>query len=74
MLRLLASVSCVVAVSLAAPQDVYPPGLDPVSCPNFPYCGPTPAEIPNVSSNECAWILQQILIFSIKGKELSGPK
>ena len=29
----------------SAPQQL-PPGIDPVSCPNFPFCGPSPAEAP----------------------------
>merc|ERR1711931_501825 len=48
MLRLLASVSCLVSVCLSAPQDILPPGLDAAACPNFPFCGPSPADIPNV--------------------------
>jgi len=47
MLRLLASVYFLVGVVVAAPQG-YPAGLDPAACPNFPFCGPTPAELPNV--------------------------
>merc|ERR1739848_439716 len=48
MLRLLASVSCLVSVCLSAPQDILPPGLDAAACPNFPFCGPSPADIPDV--------------------------
>ena len=48
MLRLLASVSFLVGVVVAAPQG-YPAGLDPAACPNFPFCGPTPAELPKVN-------------------------
>merc|ERR1712183_1009919 len=57
MLRLLASVSCLVSVCLSAPQDILPPGLDAAACPNFPFCGPSPAEIPaqqNVLAQERA--------------------
>merc|ERR1739848_404754 len=48
MLRLLASVSCLVSVCLSAPQDILPPGLDAAACPNFPFWGPSPADIPDV--------------------------
>ncbi|XP_071451932.1 vitelline membrane-like protein [Hetaerina americana] len=27
----------------------YPAGVDPHSCPNYPYCGPTPAHVPAAS-------------------------
>merc|ERR1712127_690297 len=47
MLRLVC-VSVCLSVVAAFPQVVYPPGLDPASCPNFPYCGPTPLEVPQV--------------------------
>jgi hypothetical protein len=62
MLRLLASVSCVVVVVLGAPQAVYPPGLDPATCPNFPYCGPTPAEIPQVPGAAAVIAAQQAVL------------
>merc|ERR1711935_595600 len=37
---LLAASLCV--LSSGAPQGVLPPGIDPVACPNYPFCGPSP--------------------------------
>merc|ERR1712168_1024065 len=65
MLRLVASVSCLVSVCLSAPQDILPPGLDAAACPNFPFCGPSPADIPNVPGAAAVIAAQQ--------KVLAGP-
>merc|ERR1711954_51002 len=34
--------SSLVVITSSAPQGLLPPGVDPVSCPNFPFCGPSP--------------------------------
>merc|ERR1739848_950476 len=65
MLRLLASVSCLVSVCLSAPQDILPPGLDAAACPNFPFCGPSPADIPDVPGAAAVIAAQQ--------RALAGP-
>ncbi|XP_040563651.1 uncharacterized protein [Lepeophtheirus salmonis] len=43
--KILCTLSAVMAVSFAAPTLVnYPAGLTAAECPNFPFCGPSPAD------------------------------
>merc|ERR1739848_445831 len=71
MLRLLASVSCLVSVCLSAPQDILPPGLDAAACPNFPFCGPSPADIPDVPGAAAVIAAQQNVL--AQERALAGP-
>ena len=36
------SLSCLLVLSSVSAFPQLPPGVDPVSCPNFPFCGPSP--------------------------------
>ncbi|XP_023338716.1 uncharacterized protein LOC111709313 [Eurytemora carolleeae] len=47
MLRLVFASLCLSMVA-GAPQSTYPAGLSEEVCPNYPYCGPTPLEVPQV--------------------------
>merc|ERR1712127_268621 len=70
MLRLVC-VSVCLSVVAAFPQVVYPPGLDPASCPNFPYCGPTPLEVPQVPGAAAVIAAQQQVLDA--ERLLAGP-
>merc|ERR1712024_212113 len=71
MLRLLASVCCLVSVCLSAPQDILPHGLDAAACPNFPFCGPSPADIPDVPGAAAVIAAQQNVL--AQERALAGP-
>merc|ERR1711988_1868847 len=71
MLRLVASVCCLVSVCLSAPQDILPPGLDAAACPNFPFCGPSPADIPDVPGAAAVIAAQQNVLAAERA--LAGP-
>merc|ERR1711926_59867 len=71
MLRLFASVCCLVSLCLSAPQDILPPGLDAAACPNFPFCGPSPADIPDVPGAAAVIAAQQNVLAAERA--LAGP-
>merc|ERR1712215_433807 len=51
MLRALLITGLVASV-LAAPKPQLPAGIDPATCPNFPFCGPSPAGAPAQANNQ----------------------
>jgi len=40
------------AVASGLPAVIYPAGVSPAACPNYPYCGPDPLEVPLVPGGE----------------------
>merc|ERR1712179_108664 len=46
MLRIIL-ISVFAATVLAAPKPQLPPGIDAASCPNYPFCGPSPVGSPS---------------------------
>ena len=48
MVRYLLALFCLIVATMAFPQ--LPPGIDPASCPNFPFCGPSPSGAPSAPS------------------------
>ena len=49
-----------IASCLSFPQ--LPPGVDPVSCPNYPFCGETPAPIATAANQNTVCKASMILI------------
>merc|ERR1711962_321484 len=71
MLRLICVSVCLFAVAQGAPQAILPPGLDAAACPNFPFCGPTPLEVPKVPGAAAVIAAQQQVLDA--ERVLAGP-
>merc|ERR1712029_984920 len=67
--------SSLVVITSSAPQGLLPPGVDPVSCPNFPFCGPSPSGAPAAPNAAQSQALQAHAAAeaAVKAQQAQGP-
>merc|ERR1712025_157125 len=59
--------SSIVLLASGAPQGQLPPGINPAICPNYPFCGPSPA--PGTNAQDAALLAHRAAEEAVRAQQ-----